>query len=96
VHQSLRFGGTSVEDAAGVPEEFEDQAVVWRDVADPGDEAGVEVEAFHRDVFFDTDGEAVEGSDRCAVLSVVLVEICCPLEGSFGEELGDAVDQFAC
>ena len=96
VHQCLGLGGAGMEDAAGVPQELEDQAVVRRDLANPGYEAGVEVKAFHRDVLFDADGQAVKRAYRFAMLGVVLVQICCPLEGSFREELSDAVNQFVC
>jgi hypothetical protein len=41
----------------------------------PGYIAGVESEAFHSDVFLDTDGEAVERADRFAVRGEVVVEV---------------------
>ena len=74
MHQGLRLGGAGVEDGAGGPEELEEEGVVRGDAADPGDEAGVEVEPFHRVVLLHADRQAVERADRLAVLGEVLVQ----------------------
>jgi hypothetical protein len=57
-----------VEDAAGAPEELEDVGFGGGGgVVVPGDEGGVLGEPFHANVFFDGDGEAVEGADGLVV-----------------------------
>lgn len=77
MHERLRLRGPHVEHSSRIPQQLQDHSVILANIPDPTYEAGIEIEAFHADVFFDTDGQAMEWADGFLVLSVVLVEFCC-------------------
>lgn len=91
MHHALRFRGTRVEDGTGIPQDLKNMSIRRSDVVPPRTVPGTQAEIFHSQMLLDAYGKAVQRTNGSLMFGVEDVEELCACEGSFREELRDAV-----
>jgi len=65
--------------------------IIGSSIADPTYKPCITVQVFHTNVFFHTNGYAVERANLFAIGFEVVIEVLCAFKSTGGKELGDAV-----
>jgi hypothetical protein len=62
-------------------------------VATAGDETSIEIESSNANMLFDRNRKTMEGTNRLAILSKIVIQICSTSEGTVRKELGYTIGQ---
>ena len=91
MHQSLWLRRSNIEDTACFPQQPQDQRIVGALVVPPGDKSTIQAKAFHANVLFDADWQAMERTGWLLVGCQIVIKVFGTCQSSRGKELSDAV-----